>query len=64
MAFKFNIGDFVRVDHPTLGYWEGKVYRRNDTGEGLEYWVTNAPQGAITVPCLAWESEMTLIEKK
>jgi hypothetical protein len=63
---KFKVDDYVRVDHPTHGSWEGLVYRVNDTGDGVEYWVQGGPpcypEGVI--PLLAWESEVTLLQSK
>lgn len=61
--YKFKIGQLVRVKHPTAGEWTGRVTRRADAGEGLEYWVENAPAclpGLVArdLPLLAWESEM------
>jgi hypothetical protein len=61
---KFNIGDYVRVDHPNCGTWTGKIYRRALPFELLEaeYWVTGAPEIVRGIPILAWESEITKLE--
>lgn len=62
---KFNKNDWVRVNHPTCGTWEGEVTRIADTGNGeWEYWTTNAPSlWPMGQPVLAWEHEITLLEK-
>lgn len=43
--------------------WEGKIYKKSDTGddgEVWEYWVTNAPSLVAGIPLLVWENEITL----
>lgn len=68
MTNKFNVGDTVRVDHPTCGTWQGKVLHKANCGDekepDWEYEVENAPELWFSPSgVLAWESEMTLIEK-
>ena len=62
MSFKFNVGDHVMVEHE-LGTWRGVVQERADTGEGIEYLVSNGPLIHTHTPLLAWEEELSLIKK-
>jgi hypothetical protein len=65
-APRFKIGDRVhcyREDTEAFhGFdFHGVVEWVNDTGEGIEYRVTNAPDlGIVGFPLLIWEEEMTL----
>jgi len=58
--FKYNVGDKVHVHvRNTNDTWVGTVLKRNDTGGGLEYEVSNAPEIVPGFPLLAWESELS-----
>ena len=52
---KFKIGDEVKVDHPKMGSWSGKVLSARICvgGSGVEYLVENAPI-FYNEYCLAW----------
>jgi hypothetical protein len=66
---KFNIGDTVRCfreeTDDLCGFdFVGEVEWANDTGEGIEYRVSNAPNlwvGRLG-PILIWEEEMELVQ--
>jgi hypothetical protein len=63
--FKFKLGEYVKVNHYSGIEWTGMVYQRNDTGDGIEYWITNAPRAydGCSFPLLAWEDELTLAHR-
>ena len=61
MKNKFNVDDYVQVNHPSLGSWEGLIYRVAPCDDTYEYWVQGAPYVFAEQPCLAWESEITLV---
>jgi len=46
----YRIGDHVEYKHPDFG-GEGKILAVSDTGDGIEYAITDAP-------FLLWESEI------
>ena len=69
---KFNLGDVVKVKHPTKGDWTGTVRWRSLADDMWEYAVSNSPIVRSEYPedsdmhfrPLAWECEMTLIRKE
>lgn len=65
MCFRFKVGDKVKVTHPSGKTWVGYVEKRNDTDDGLEYEVSNAPAcwPGSPWPLLVWENEMSLVKE-
>lgn len=59
---KFKVGDKVKVNHPHLPAWTGRVTRVKEQDDTFEYWTTNAPILYNSFPCLAWEQEMEIVE--
>lgn len=62
---KFKIGDKVKCFREGTKDWygfdfEGEVKWGDDTGDGVEYSVTNAPD-TVFGPMLIWETEMDLV---
>jgi hypothetical protein len=59
---KFTLNDRVKVNHPQVTEeWIGVVVYSGNTGDGVEYAVSNAPPSAYAYgyfPVLLWESEL------
>lgn len=67
---KFRVGQRVIASHH-LGSWEGNVLLINDTGDGIEYEVSDSPHDALmsgylrsfNYPLL-WEEELTAVNEE
>jgi hypothetical protein len=55
---KFKIGAKVWVKHPMFPHFEGEVLASANTGDDIEYRVSNAPMIVPGLPVLLWESEL------
>jgi len=62
---KFKVGQRVRTTH-RMGGWEGTVVMVNNTGEGIEYEVSDSPHGIMAnfnYPLL-WEEQLTAVNEE
>ena len=65
---KFKVGQRVRTTH-RMGGWEGTVVMVNNTGEGIEYEVSDSPHGMVGIEFpinfpLLWEEQLTAVNEE